>query len=235
MTRTEAKRCGKKRYFTGLECVNGHIDLRRVDNGNCISCIAATNRRTKLNHPKVVNARKRAWEAANPARVRAAANARRQANPEMARAKEAAWLALNRESVRARQIARRAANLEAEKVKSRAYYHANRAKARIINAAWQKANRDKCNTYVRNRDARKAAAGGTHTAADVHRIGDLQKWRCAWCRVKCGDNYHVDHIVPIALGGSNSPSNLCIACPTCNLRKKDAHPIAFAQRLGMLL
>jgi hypothetical protein len=29
----------------------------------------------------------------------------------------------------------------------------------------------------------------------------------------------IDHVVPVALGGSNDPSNLTVACPDCNGRK----------------
>lgn len=32
--------------------------------------------------------------------------------------------------------------------------------------------------------------------------------------------YDIDHIVPIAKGGSNDPTNLAIACPICNNQKK---------------
>jgi len=32
-------------------------------------------------------------------------------------------------------------------------------------------------------------------------------------------NYHVDHKIPLALGGTNDLDNLTIACPPCNLSK----------------
>ena len=38
----------------------------------------------------------------------------------------------------------------------------------------------------------------------------------------CGDSssgYHMDHFVPISLGGSHAPWNLRLACPKCNLVK----------------
>lgn len=35
-------------------------------------------------------------------------------------------------------------------------------------------------------------------------------------------DFHVDHIVPMALGGSNHPDNLACACAACNLLKADA-------------
>lgn len=38
ITRKEAKAIGLKNYFTGEPCKYGHIDLRKVDSGQCIEC-----------------------------------------------------------------------------------------------------------------------------------------------------------------------------------------------------
>lgn len=41
----------------------------------------------------------------------------------------------------------------------------------------------------------------------------------------CGDTegpFHVDHIEPLSRGGSHDDDNLCLACRTCNLSKKDS-------------
>lgn len=80
----------------------------------------------------------------------------------------------------------------------------------------------------RNRRAREANATGTHSAADVRAQYERQRGICFWCPVKVGDTYHVDHVVPLILGGSNGPENLVIACPTCNHKKHAKHPMDFA-------
>lgn len=49
------------------------------------------------------------------------------------------------------------------------------------------------------------------------------------------DGYHVDHIQPLALGGSNDKTNLQLLCPTCNTKKSAKHPIDFMQSRGLLL
>jgi len=83
----------------------------------------------------------------------------------------------------------------------------------------------------RNRYARKKGNGGTHTADDVRAQYARQNGRCYWCKAKVGDTYHVDHVMPVILGGSNGPENLVIACPTCNLSKGGMHPMDFSGRL----
>jgi 5-methylcytosine-specific restriction endonuclease McrA len=46
--------------------------------------------------------------------------------------------------------------------------------------------------------------------------------RCEYCRMHQslqGATFHVEHIIPRAVGGNNEPMNLCLACPSCNLHK----------------
>lgn len=48
--------------------------------------------------------------------------------------------------------------------------------------------------------------------------------RCEYCRmhqVLQGATFHVEHIVPRSAGGSDDPSNLAWACPSCNLKKSN--------------
>jgi len=34
-----------------------------------------------------------------------------------------------------------------------------------------------------------------------------------------GATFHIEHIVPRSAGGNDSDTNLCLACPSCNLHK----------------
>jgi hypothetical protein len=48
--------------------------------------------------------------------------------------------------------------------------------------------------------------------------------RCEYCRAPqaaCGYRFHLEHIVPIALGGADSDDNRALACASCNLAKAD--------------
>jgi len=44
ISRDVAKERGLKRFFTGSECVNGHVADRLVSNGNCVDCYYANKR-----------------------------------------------------------------------------------------------------------------------------------------------------------------------------------------------
>lgn len=101
--------------------------------------------------------------------------------------------------------------------------------------AWRKSNPEKSAAADRNKKARRKGAEGKHTKEDIIRIGESQRWRCAWCRTPTKQNYHVDHIISLAKGGTNWPRNLVISCGPCNMKKKTKDPILFARSLGKLL
>lgn len=135
----------------------------------------------------------------------------------------------NREAINERQRLR-----HAERMRSDLEY---KGRCLANSAKYHAKNPDKIRSIRRNRKARIRNADGRHTEADVAEILAMQKGRCAdpSCRKKLGDKYHVDHIVPIAKGGSNDRSNLQIMHPACNQRKSAKDPIIWAQENGFLL
>lgn len=98
-------------------------------------------------------------------------------------------------------------------------------------------DRERVRLRIKKR-ARERGVPGRHTAADIKLIFKAQRGRCAYfrnCNNRLGDDYHVDHIYPIALGGTNDRSNIQLACPACNQLKSAQHPVDFAQSIGLLI
>ena len=84
---------------------------------------------------------------------------------------------------------------------------------------------------VRNYQARKRDAEGQHTDEDVQALYEEQEGKCAYCGIELGDDFHVDHVIPLSRGGANSPDNLALACVFCNCSKsgqllEEWHPIS---------
>lgn len=113
----------------------------------------------------------------------------------------------------------------------RAYRAAHAEEALAYNRAYAAAHPEGYRLWARRRYARKRGAAGSHTVADVREQYERQRGRCYWCRARVRDSYHVDHVIPLALGGSDGPENIVIACPHCNLSKQDKLPQEFADRL----
>ena len=93
------------------------------------------------------------------------------------------------------------------------------------------------NVYGQVRRTKKAGNGGSFTPAQIDDLYRMQKGLCAEpsCRCRLRGKYHIDHIIPLDLGGTSWITNLQLLCPSCNRRKSNKDPIAWAQENGRLL
>lgn len=220
ISRAEARAQGLKRYFTGAPCKRGHVVERQVASLTCMECDSA--RRRACYDPEKNRESGKRWRAANREKV-AAASAAYSKTPQ-AKAYQAAWFQANK----IRVMEQRKAN-------------PNSRPSCIASAKrWADANPDKAREHSRlnrrNRRARAKQSGGTHTEADLVAILGAQGGRCAYCKVSLNKvRKHVDHIMPLARGGSNGRENLQYLCQTCNQTKGARDPVAFAQSMGLLL
>lgn len=131
-----------------------------------------------------------------------------------------AWYAKNRDRIRAQRHLKRP-NLTVEQ---------KLAKAERSAAAKKERRRIK-------KHARKAAERGCNGRMSKglkDRLHVLQKGRCAYCQEALTES-HLDHIMPLALGGSGHDANYQLLCPSCNIRKGAKHPTQYAQEIGLLL
>lgn len=97
---------------------------------------------------------------------------------------------------------------------------------------WRHRHPEKAREFARRRAGRKI---GRLPRGTIKRIGEAQKWRCAICGCGIKNGYHVDHILPFALGGKHIPANIQLLCKSCNLHKSSKDPIEYMQSLGRLL
>jgi 5-methylcytosine-specific restriction endonuclease McrA len=100
------------------------------------------------------------------------------------------------------------------------------------NRLWRQANPEKVREFSQRRSQRKTGRLPRGTVATLLK---KQRGLCAFCARSLADGYHLDHIIPLALGGAHEPLNVQLLCPTCNVRKSAKHPIRFAQEHGRLL
>lgn len=163
---------------------------------------------------------------------RAADQKRREKNA----AYQRAWRAANPEKVAAIEKKCRAGTIRAKRLRDRAYYRSNSEKVKARSEAWRLANPDRIAEWRANRRARKVAAGGRLSPGLVERLYHLQKGKCACCGRPLGRDFNLDHIMPLALGGSNTDENIQLLLPGCNNLKRAKHPLEFMQQeRGMLL
>ena len=90
---------------------------------------------------------------------------------------------------------------------------------------YQKNNLDKARVRNQNRRAKIKGGGGRATLEEINSLIKQQENKCANCYTAISeDNQHLDHIMPIALGGTGEISNLQWLCQPCNSIKSDRHP-----------
>jgi 5-methylcytosine-specific restriction endonuclease McrA len=152
-----------------------------------------------------------------------------------ARAATAAWRAANPERAKVANAAWRAAYPNMVKAKDAAYRAANYDKVKAATAAYRAANPEAVRISTQNRRARKLESGGKLSPGLSDKLFKLQRGKCACCGKPLGNDYHLDHIMPLALGGSNTDDNIQLLRSTCNQQKHSKHPVDFMRQRGFLL
>lgn len=82
---------------------------------------------------------------------------------------------------------------------------------------------ERCNQAAHNA-TRKASwkVGSRQERVSRAYIVERDGSRCHLCgKHCCADEIHLDHVIPLARGGSHSPENIRVACAPCNLSKRD--------------
>lgn len=157
-------------------------------------------------------------------------------NRDKCKALQAKYRADHREAYRARAKKWRVDHNQEKRIYDAKYYadHPDECKSRM--ATWKSTNPEAQRVININRRARKAKTPGRLSSDIAERLFKLQRGKCVCgCRQPLGNNYHRDHIMPLALGGTNTDDNIQLLRQQCNNQKHAKHPIEFMQQRGFLL
>ena len=159
-------------------------------------------------HREELRARGRAFRQRHLSRMRDKGRAYYQSNKERVKAQKRAWYQRNKAELLGRNREKHAENPEIRRKKMRLAYARN-PRPHI--------------ERVRARRARVRGAQGFATPVQI--AGRVAFWghKC-WM---CGGPFEcIDHVKPLARGGTNWPANLRPACTACNTAKRDAWPLS---------
>lgn len=228
---SNTKRCSKCGEIKSREAFSRDADKRDGLSTRCKPCRSAENAEWRAKNQDKTKALNAEWRSKNieySAKYRAA-NVDRQRMYDARRIKE------NPDRERERFAKYRAENPEKVRETLARYRDANREKLRERGEKYRLNNLDKRRIYSHNRRARVRANEGKLSTGLSAKLFKLQRGKCACCGKPLGSNYHLDHIMPIALGGKNEDSNIQLLRNTCNQQKHAKHPVEFMQQRGFLL
>lgn len=181
----------------------------------------------------------RAYYAANKEKQQARYRAERIANPEKIRARDRyyyqknksakseyqkrRWARKDKEAARVALREWRRLNPDKDYAIWRRKYLKYRDKILAYRKQWARDNPEARMAIRDRRRARLMGAEGSYTRADVRALLKRYGRSCFYCGVPL-TKFHCDHFIPLVRGGSNSPDNLRLSCPSCNFSKAGRMP-----------
>jgi hypothetical protein len=155
---------------------------------------------------------KKAWYQSNKVKQSEYAKAHYQANKDKYTENHKAYVRVHRE-----QIAEY----------KRSYREDNKDKLDDQIKAWRQANPDKVSAGNNRRRAREACAVPQRWTKS-----ECPETLCYWCGVDLNTvKLHLEHLMPLSLGGEAKPYNEAPSCKDCNLSKHNKHPLVWIAEL----
>jgi len=236
--------CGEVKPVDEFHVSGRHKDGRYGTCKVCRNVSAAIYRNT---HREELLAKRAAYFEKNKERILAKRAAYYDKNREQLRAKARAYgrdhrdeRAVYRQAHKEHDAAYREANRESKREKDRAYYKAHREqilayqrsyrkdhpkKVAARHKAWRESENGRKGALA---DAlnRRAAVDERITSEVVDEVTAEYGGLCPYCNQPIV-NGHIDHIVPISMGGTSDRENLVYSCAPCNLSKGDKSLLEF--------
>lgn len=142
-----------------------------------------------------------------------------------------AYYVENRQQLLKYQAVYRESNPDKIRVQKADWYTENRENRIAVASKWQRENREARRVIRQNRRAAK----GKLSKGLAEKLFKLQRGKCACCGKPLGNDYHMDHRMPLALGGDNMDYNIQLLRKQCNQQKHTKDPIDFMRQRGFLL
>lgn len=169
-----------------------------------------------------IKAHKKAYAMANKEKISAKNKIKWWTNVEVNRANRRAYYWANREWLLPAMREKWQANREKHKVYRDKWRSdpENNAKHVACNMKWAQANPEKQQGYRAATKANRRSAEGVLTKEDVAAARAEGEGRCPYCICDLSQTKsHVDHVRPLARGGTNTRDNIVVCCARCNLKK----------------
>lgn len=202
----EFYRCSSNRDGRQGRCKQCHKIWRRKD--------FLRNRKRQLQQAKI-------WSRNNPDKVREMQRRSRLRHRDKRNAACSRWRRRNPELSRLISLASYRKHAEPRRENSRKWYAKNRKWATRRARKWKARNKARCVAYAYTRRMREKKNGGNFTQTEWQLLCLKFANRCVRClRIR---KLTVDHVLPVALGGSNNIANIQPLCKRCNLIKNRKH------------
>lgn len=112
---------------------------------------------------------------------------------------------------------------------------------RVNKAVWKSEleflrKKDRRRVWNRNqrksrREAIQKSDDPSYSSADIALLRSVQNDACYYCGTSISENFQVEHLDPLTLGGSNGIGNIMLACPACNQSKWTLSEAQFWRKL----
>jgi hypothetical protein len=181
------------------------------------------------------------WRKSHPEIVREQARRHYKKHRERLIDKSRAWRAANLERCRetSREWGRK--NPEKRALKDKKWREEHQAYAKERHLRWCFNNPDKVTEHAHRRRRRLRGLTVLDVPAYNRKVRHIKKSpiiECLYCGVSIPlgpRRRHIDHIIPLAMGGLDCAENIGPACARCNLQKHATHPLIFWARKASTL
>ncbi len=151
-------------------------------------------------------------------------------NKESNKQRSLKWAKENKEKFKEYQKKWDEENKEVRRRYQAKWYQENKKKVSANQKTWWDKNPDKRKLYKHKYYGKLRDQLGEVSSDIIEKLRIEQDNLCYYCDKKL-DSWHLEHMVPVSRGGLHDDSNLCLSCPSCNLRKQTKTAEKFIQQL----